>query len=163
MGRTFDFGKQIRVGDDGVRAVARYLHGMGYHIEDVTADKVWQKRDVDLIVGNTLLEVKTDTHTTGNIFLELEYLDGRPGCLFQSRAEMWAYWNVEEGTLLLLFLPRLQLWVTNNRHKFETKRVRSKRGTRKWGIVGIAVPQQVILDAKVGVLLEMEGMNARAA
>lgn len=152
--KTYGFDEQIAVGDTGVAFVSEYLKAHKYLVEDVTKDRDYQRQDIDLRVKGQrkqawrTVEVKTDTYTNGNIYLELSA--GRnPGCVFKSRAEIWAYWFPNLNVLLWINLPSLQLWLALHLHEYERKLVMSRRGKGRWAVEGIAVPISDLLDAEV--------------
>lgn len=52
----------------------------------------FQQADIDIVVpGFGSIEVKTDSHTTGNLALEVGRGPGRPGCFLRSTADWWFY------------------------------------------------------------------------
>lgn len=146
MPNTYGWKSQLAVGARGVERVATYLREHGFQVQDVTADKDWRHRDVDLLVRGKrkqrwkAVEVKTDSYTTGNIFLELVASSGRPGCVFVSRADVWCYWLSALGILLLIELPALQYWLMCHADEYRQTQVNSSRGNGRWSIRGIAVP-----------------------
>ena len=135
--------------------VSALLQVRGWSVEDVSADGDYQAQDVDLVVQppessrHLTVEVKTDTYTTGNIFLELSSSSGKPGCVFKSRAQVWLYWLRELGVLLHIDLPALQLWLLEHHEDYQRRRVHSKRGTSGWSVEGLLVPYQDLLAAGV--------------
>ena len=63
-----------RKGKIGERAVSDFFIKKGYFVEDVSENKDFQKLDIDLIVDNEFIEVKTQNSINKNnkITLELE-------------------------------------------------------------------------------------------
>lgn len=152
--KVYGFDEQMAVGDEGVRFIQDYLTSRKYLVEDVTGNRDYQRQDIDLRVKGQrkqawrTVEVKTDTYTSGNIYLELA--NGKnPGCVFKSRAEIWAYWFPNLSILLWISLPALQLWLALHLHEYERKKVMSGRGKGRWMVEGIAVPIRDLLDADV--------------
>lgn len=166
---VYDWQQQLDIGSVGVRQLMSYLTDQGYRIEDVTADPDYQDQDIDLRVRLPrqrkwrTVEVKTDTYKSGNIFLELVTGRGKPGCVFKSRAQYWAYLLPKLGLLLWIDLPALQLWTCAHATDYEPKKVTSKRGGAVWTVTGIAVPwQELVSDgvATCGPLLGKGDTNA---
>lgn len=155
MKRVYGWQQQVDVGAQGVAAVSDFLRSHGYVVEDVSADRDWQTMDVDLRVRGKrqqrwrTVEVKHDTYTSGNLFLELSSSSGKPGCVYKSRAQWWAYWLSGLGVLLLIDLPALQLWLLEYGHVYERKTVISRRGRSTWSIEGLAIPWQELVYARV--------------
>lgn len=70
--------------------------------EDVSQDKEYQHKDIDFLITNTVtgkkttVELKTDTYTTGNFFIE-EYTHKESntyGWLYKSQADVLVYYFV---------------------------------------------------------------------
>lgn len=136
--------------------LVNFFRKRGWRVEDVQDDKDWQRRDVDLLVNGKSTEVKTDTHKTGNLFLEISVGD-KPGCVFQSRAEVWCYLFPLQNKLYLIELPKLQLWLFQNASSYRTKRVKSAQSGRVWYAEGIAVPLTTLEEALVAHLFYIDG------
>lgn len=168
MPNTYGWQAQIEAGQRGVEAVSRYLVGHGFQVEDVTADESYQGQDIDLLVRGkrrtVTTEVKHDTYTSGNVFLELRYSTGKPGCVFVSRAQVWCYWLSGLGVLLLINLPALQLWCVEHSHEYKRSTVMSNAGKRGWSVEGIKVPYRTLVEAGVAgeVRLESDGEGEQA-
>lgn len=166
MPNTYGWKSQLEAGQRGVEAVSRYLLAHDFHVQDVTNDRDWQHRDVDLLVRGKrkqrwkAVEVKTDSYTTGNIFLELVASSGRPGCVFKSRADVWCYWLSSLGILLLIELPALQYWLLEHASDYRRSRVNSSRGRGRWSVDGIAVPYEELLKNGVAHAVILENPNA---
>lgn len=148
--QSFDFGTQAQVGMEGMKRIVAFLSSRGLEVVDVEKDKHWRRRDVDLIVNGRTMEVKTDLHTTGNLYLELT-CDGKPGCVFKSRAEVWAYWFPVLDILLFIRLPELQHWLMEHASEYARSNIRSHRKQSSWKAHGIAVPIVHLLDADIAV------------
>lgn len=153
---SYSFSGQKDVGAIGVSILVNFFRKRGWRVEDVEDDKDWRRRDVDLLVNGKSTEVKTDTHKTGNLFLEITS-DGKPGCVFQSRAEVWCYLFPLQNKLYLIELPKLQLWLFQNAKDYRTKRVKSTQSGRVWYAEGIAVPLVTLEEALVAHLFYVDG------
>lgn len=136
---SYGFDSMARVGNIGVALLTKHFRAEGTEVVDVTADTRWRERDVDLIVGGAMVEVKTDTHKPKNIFIELTCA-GRPGCVFMSRADYWAVVFPDSGTFHWIALPELQHWICHNVGNYTPVVIRSHRKKAQWEAVGICVP-----------------------
>lgn len=74
------FNQQLQIGKSGEAIVAAWLQKRGNKVKDVSDDKEYQKRDIDLVITNKdgvelTMEVKTDykLHKSGNLFFESTY------------------------------------------------------------------------------------------
>jgi hypothetical protein len=72
----YTFSEQNQVGKVAENIFKFWMSTMPcYSVVDVSEDRVYQKQDVDFLVhtrqGTSKVEVKGDSYTTGNIFLEL--------------------------------------------------------------------------------------------
>jgi hypothetical protein len=162
MPNVYSWDSQIAIGERGVQAVMSYLRQHGYHVDDVTNDKDWQARDIDLLVRGKRkkrwrsVEVKVDSYVSGNVYLELVSSYGRPGCVFKSRADVWCYWLSSLGILLLIDLPALQLWLLDHSRDYKRSQVTSIKGNARWSVQGIAVPYETLVAARVAVEVRLE-------
>lgn len=155
MKRVYGWTQQVEIGARGVSAVTSHLRSKGYTVEDVSEDRDYQTQDIDLRIRGKrqqrwrTVEVKTDTYTNGNLFLELISSSGKPGCVFKSRAQYWMYWLSGLGVLLCIDLPALQMWLMEHGSEYERRVVVSRRGKSTWSIEGIALPWYELVAAGV--------------
>lgn len=137
-------------GKAGEALLIQALQHLYREVVDVSEHPEWQKRDIDLLVDGTMVEVKTDTHVPKNLFFELT-IDGKPGCVFQSRAQYWAVVFPKYHQAVLVNLPYLQWWLLHHQHQYPLKRIRSHapkgKGLRYWDAFGVAIP---ISDLEAG-------------
>lgn len=137
---SYSFGAQAKYGEMGCKAVAAYFRSKGYAVEDLQGAREWQKRDIDLLVKGLTVEVKTDRYSSKAIFLEVTSHE-KPGAVFKSRAEIWAYWFPGDGVLHWLALPALQWFMLKtDLSQYKHFEVDSHRGGRKWQAEGYVVP-----------------------
>lgn len=141
--RSFEWGHMLNRGAAGVAALSAYYRGEGLEVVDVTRDPRYQSCDIDLLVEDAWVEVKTDSHRPDNLFLELTS-DGKPGCLFKSRATLWAVLYPAHGLFYEVPLPQLQWWAVYHALEYRPISVKSTRGKRAWTATGIAVPVSVL-------------------
>lgn len=151
----YSFAKQAAVGRRGEEVVIAWLRERGYEVEDVSASPLWRQRDVDVIVGARMAEIKTDTHSPDNLFVELTD-DDKPGYLYKSRADDLLYYFPHAGKLFWLPVASLAWWVHEHANDLRRIEVRSRRhrGGSPWVSVGIAVPVQSLREA--GLILEYD-------
>ena len=130
---------QVRKGALGVAQLVARLRAAGRTVVDLAEVPDAQQRDIDLLVDGRYWEVKSDFNESPNLFFELT-CDNRPGCLFQSRADVWAYGFPLKEEWYLLDLPRLQWFIAQNAGRYDLKVVHSTRNGRLWTATGIAIP-----------------------
>lgn len=106
-------------------------------LRDVSDDPTYRSKDIDFIITNTFdgrtagVEIKTDTYSTGNFFLEEltheEYQT--PGWLYKSEADILVYYFIngttEQENVYFLNLHRLRNWIDEN--KKDTKLLTQKK------------------------------------
>lgn len=96
-------------------------------LEDVSELSFYQNKDIDFIITNNLngrkatIEIKTDTFTTGNFFIEETTHEqyNTPGWLYKSEADILIYYFIngttEEQNVYFLNLNNLRMWVDKNK------------------------------------------------
>lgn len=146
MPKSFSWTEQLAVGEAGERRFVSLMRSFGQPVTDLRQDTWYRKRDIDYRVGKNTVEVKTDMHSTGNVFIELVGGSGKPGCIFASRADMWAYLFPLEDTFYFIRVPELLLWLIDYSREYERKAITSHRGKRKWTVLGIAIPVKRLLE-----------------
>lgn len=105
------FNQQLEKGKSGEAIVAAWLQKRGNQVKDVSDDREYQRRDIDLVVTNkdgaTLtIEVKTDykLHKSGNLFFESTYhkdWGDTPGWYDYCEADYVAFYDVIENKLYI--------------------------------------------------------------
>ncbi len=119
---------------------------------DVRKSPIFQKRGIDFIWDSTWVDIKTDTHDSNNIALEVE-VDGKPGVVFSSRAQIWVYIFLKTGVWLILDMPRLQQFVALHYSEYPLRKVYSANKTKQWSASVLLVPQEVLM--KEGIAKEL--------
>jgi hypothetical protein len=119
--RLFNFDDSMTIGSWAEDRFIEYLQGKGYRVIDVREDPKMRQLDVDLIAhapagDATWLEVKGDTHSTSNVYIEVvssfTSASGRTeGCILKTAAHLLVYYFVNQGFALLIPVPALQAWV----------------------------------------------------
>lgn len=105
------FNQQLEKGKSGEAIVAAWLQKRGNQVKDVSDDREYQRRDIDLVVTNkdgaTLtIEVKTDykLHKSGNLFFESTYhkdWGDTPGWYDYCEADYVVFYDVIENKLYI--------------------------------------------------------------
>lgn len=141
--RSYSWSSQLAMGNKGARDVRDWLVRQGHDVESVEKDKLWRKRDVDFLVDGKMVEVKTDSHMPGSIFAELT-VDGKPGYLFKSRADVLVYYYPKADLLYWVDMPKLVWWVSQQKPGLRVFEVRSNRQGREWLAEGVGVPAEAL-------------------
>lgn len=105
------FNQQLEKGKSGEAIVAAWLQKRGNKVKDVSDDREYQRRDIDLVItnkdGDTLtIEVKTDykLHKSGNLFFESTYhkdWGDTPGWYDYCEADYIVFFDVIENKLYI--------------------------------------------------------------
>lgn len=87
------FDKQNDIGKIGEQMVTDFFESHGEKVIDVSGDMRYQQIDVDFVIRNTKIEVKTDLKMlkTGNIFLEFSKdrkTGNYPSWFYKSKADV---------------------------------------------------------------------------
>jgi hypothetical protein len=145
----YSFVNSLKDGEKGVQVVKEQLNQLYPGTTEID-DRDMQKNGVDLHVpGLGWVEVKCDSHTTGNVFLELE-VDGKPGWVDCCGATFVAFYYPGLSAVYLIQRSELQRWLRHHyteileKHKDWVKRIRSRRGKSTWETIGLAIPWEVL-------------------
>ena len=141
----YDFGGQFEIGKQGVEILKGLTAGCIDYLNDM--DK--QKRGIDLFIpGVGYVEVKTDTTEYENVFLEVD-TEGRPGGIFNSRAD-WLYMVfIKQGVVFSVSLPRVQHWLAQHYGLLNStcrRTIVSRRGKARWTVGGFIVSRAVLVE-----------------
>lgn len=150
--KVYEFNSSNKIGHQGEQFVKQWileLHPNVSSITDVSDDKFYQKQDVDFVVNFTngkqsLVEIKTDTYKTGNMFFETisneEYQT--KGCLMKTNADFLFYYfpNYQNGVLYIFQMKAFREFVLNNLLQFRQRRVTNTTHTS----IGYIVPLSYI-------------------
>ena len=102
-------------------------------------DVLGQHRRHGSVVG---IEIKSDGHTSLNIFIETESDAGnRPGWIRTSKADFLIYQKLKHGKQFLFSMPRLQWWFERNSHLYDEVDVQADQKNRTRGC---CVPMSVL-------------------
>lgn len=146
--KVYEFNSSNKIGHQGEQFVKQWileLHPNVSSITDVSDDKFYQKQDVDFVVNFTngkqaLIEIKTDTYKTGNMFFETisneEYQT--KGCLMKTNSDFLFYYfpNYQNGVLYIFKMKAFRKFVLDNLPHFRERRVTNTTHTS----IGYIVP-----------------------
>ncbi len=146
--KVYEFNSSNKIGHQGEQFVKQWileLHPNVSSITDVSDDKFYQKQDVDFVVNfangrQALVEIKTDTYKTGNMFFETisneEYQT--KGCLMKTNADFLFYYfpNYQNGVLYIFQMKDFRKFVLDNLSHFRERRVTNTTHTS----IGYIVP-----------------------
>lgn len=151
MSKSFSFRGQLGIGRMGVETVISVLQKRGYICKDLQDDMEMQHRGVDLYVeGLGYLEVKTDSHSPENFFLELD-VKGKPGAIDRSTADYFCILFPNYQVIYLLPRAELQQWLRENyswikdEHPDWIRTIHSTAGKSRWSARGVIVPRTVLM------------------
>ena len=70
-------------------------------IKDVSNERKYFSKGIDYIIKKrngaiVNIDVKCDTYSSGNFFIEIGYDDGRSGCIYTTEADYWFYIFVKQ-------------------------------------------------------------------
>ncbi len=150
--KVYEFNSSNKIGHQGEQFVKQWileLHPNVSSIIDVSEDKSYQKQDIDFVVNFTngrqsLVEIKTDTYKTGNMFFETisneEYQT--KGCLMKTNADFLFYYfpNYQNGVLYIFKMKAFRKFVIDHLSHFRQRRVTNTTHTS----IGYIVPLSYI-------------------
>lgn len=115
------FQQQKKKGDIGEALVKNFLQAHRIDFKDVSNDKEYFSKDIDLFVGNTPIDVKYDTlfTHTGNLFIEYElaYDNGsKPGWFRFTEAEFIFYVDAASEKCLIFSMGDMRDYIEENKH-----------------------------------------------
>lgn len=149
--KTFDMQSQLRIGELGVSVVKEMLRDVG-RIKDFRDNARVQKRGIDLYVEHIgYIEVKTDSHSPKNVFLELE-VAGKPGGIDRSCADYIVFLYYRYNVAYVFRRDELQMWLRNNYHTLVAehpemyKEILSSSGNNTWSAHGLIVPLKMLTE-----------------
>ncbi len=133
----YRFKDSFGLGSLGVTVTSNYLHSRPdtLYVEDVQSNPFYQKEDVDLIWhsnhGSFKVEVKTDSHNTGNIFFETvsNLGKGSSGCILTSSAEILCYVIQASSLILAMSMKAVRGWFLDRLNSFREVKSQTKVGS----------------------------------
>lgn len=125
------FAASLTLGEAGVAEVMKYFtdNAPGIEVIDVQNDPFFQGVDVDLVLVHKQLrqvrwvEVKSDTYTSGKMFLETwSNLERQsPGCLMYTRADFLVHYFTAYGWAIMVPVKALREWMGRRVEEFPRK------------------------------------------
>lgn len=150
-----DFNTSNSIGKRGELAVTNYLTEKNFTVLDASSHKLFQQLDIDFVAGKDgklyTIDVKTDTHTTGNFYLEITSNDTKQtdGCLYASQADYWWYWFEKLGECYIFNPKEVATYVRENESKYR----KVKHGSTGYGgrtlyhSIGVLIPVTDLVKA----------------
>ena len=152
--KLYGWREQLAVGASGERVVRDWLRSRGYTVVDVTGERDYQAKDIDLLLldpecdpqGDAYppqdcfwidAEVKTDTYPNQFVFFETHTAENNPGALFKSRAQVWYIYKSALGKVIEVDPARVvtHLYVTGRKYTERLYPVfNERRQVRAWGV-----------------------------
>lgn len=159
MPSSYSFLGCSRVGALGISATREFLekHPESVSVLSVESDRRFQPIGIDFLwirfqgaPRMEPVEVKTDTHTSGNFYLETRANVERekPGWLHTTQSLWLAYYFVQSGHLYLLSTLELARWFAQSRYNspaFE-KTTFTRSGSGGYHSNGVPVPILEVLE-----------------
>lgn len=137
------FVKDKKIGKIGEAIVEKLIREVfNMDLIDVSEDSYWQQFDVDFLVDDIQVEVKTDTSITPNIFFETvsNKSKGTKGCMLITTADILYYVHTGHEIIFTIPVDEYRLWVMNNQSSMRTVSVRTSNAE------GILVPIKRLLN-----------------
>lgn len=144
----YSWSKELAKGRVGLVELVRLLRATGHRVVDLVDVGDAQRRDIDLLVDDELVEVKSDFHRPVNAYLELTSND-KPGCVFQSRADYWLYYFPTARRCFKLSTSRLQWFFALKHGEYYHLVTRSRSRESTWLATGVVVPLADLIAAGV--------------
>lgn len=153
--KIHDFQKSYDIGKQGEEYIIQYIKSLEnvLYIEDVREDKVYQNKDIDIVVtlkNNTKVkvEIKTDTYDTGNIFYEtMSCIETNSiGCIEKTQADLILYYFINTKELYIFDTKEYKKWFNNKKYNFTKKKFLNyyNNGTSKYTTEGFIIPKRYL-------------------
>lgn len=153
MKRRYGFGNRARIGAQGLTKIIKYLEGLEQtkSVTDVSKDREYQKKDIDLLWKKTTgpvcyVEVKTNKWgiVTGNFFFET-------WSVHEKRVKGWFYTSEADYIFYLinnnLYILPLQQIRKINLEKYKEKSTQTIRKGKTYTTIGRLVPIKDVLES----------------
>lgn len=141
-----NFQQADAIGKYGEKVFTKRLRYKGFNIIDASQHPLFQEWDIDFVTqyGDKVytIEVKTDRYEPNNFAFEIISNDnkGTPGCLYQSRADLWCY-IFKSADTGFVFKPDVMVrHIENNDFKQFTRATTTRSGKHLYNSVGVLVP-----------------------
>lgn len=160
MTKAYHFKERADFAQKGVDIISDYLMSLSCAVSVVNVENnsEYQDKDIDLIwkyenpqkkLCECAIEVKTDSYTTGNFWLETISNDAKntEGCFLKSRADYFFYYFEKLDVLYIIPLKAAQKWLRLNMDRFResiTSTKDKKSGTHLYHTIGRIVPIETL-------------------
>ncbi len=160
MTKAYYFKDQADSAKKGIDISCGYLKSLPSHVEiiNVESNSEYQDKDIDLIwkyenaekrLCECAIEVKTDSYTTGNFWLETISNDVRntEGCFLKSKADYFFYYFEKLDILYIIPLKSAKEWLVGNLNRFRESKTSTKdkkSGTHLYHTIGRIVPIETL-------------------
>lgn len=144
----------VEFGVQGERAIAKYLLARSYvsGIVDARYLTQMQRKDVDFVLilkdsSRHLIEIKTDSYSSGNIFVEEKssVTANTPGCILKTQAALLFYFFINDKVAYIINVNRFRDWYRANFGRFRyIPAVKNKVNGREYASCGRLVPRRVL-------------------
>lgn len=129
MENTDLFSQQMAIGKKGEQAVKNYYISKGAEVVDVSNDKEYQKKDIDLIINGQAVEVKLGRKIPQYKELCIEIVSNdnpgyfRKGWFFTSQADILIYYSPAEKMMYQIKLADFRKYYEENQNRLKHIRV----------------------------------------
>jgi len=160
MIKAYNFKDQANSAKKGIDISCDYLKSLSCHVEIINVENnpEYQDKDIDLIwkyensekrLCKCAIEVKTDSYTTGNFWLETVSNDAKntQGCFLKSSADYFFYYFEKIDILYIIPLKSAKEWLRLNLNRFRESRTSTKdkkTGTHLYHTIGRIVPIEIL-------------------
>lgn len=136
--KSYSMDETSKIGYEGMEIVRHFIENHPSHVNflNVEEDKFYQTKDIDFFwtyckegqYFQSSCELKTDTYTTKNFFLEthsnIEL--GKPGCFMYTEAQFFFYYFINKEELYVMHTETVRNWFLQNMHRFTEKFLNTK-------------------------------------
>jgi len=159
MSKRFSMRTQMQVGQSGFKELMRLCQKRFGTFRDYSADQKKQRMGVDCwLPGYGYVEVKTDTHKSGNFFMEYVCAN-KPSGIMTSQAKWWAIYLVNLGLVYFLYVPGVRRWIKQNLGWLEQRYKRtiwSEEAEHAWSAFGLVIPRDFLILPGKAVIYRVE-------
>lgn len=139
------FDKQLEKGEQGEQAIEAYYKQQGCIVQNMTMDKEYWEKDIDLIINGQTVEVKTDTRVaeTQNLCFELVSNDNeemyKPGWFFTSEANVFIIYSPQTRMSYQILSKEIRQLYEQRKDLFKERCLtfREYRGLDKHSVIAI--------------------------
>lgn len=139
------FDKQLAKGEQGEQEIEAYYKQQGCIVQNMTMDKEYWKKDIDLIINGQMIEIKTDTRIadTQNMCFELVSNDNeemyKPGWFFTSEADVFIIYSPQTKMSYQILSKEIRQLYEQRKDLFKEKCLtfREYRGLDKHSVIAI--------------------------